>query len=133
MYRHPYHLRKKINDEIKRLENLDTIDKTYGPQEWVSNLVATPRTNGDVRLCLDARSINQTIKRETFPIPTLDSVLDDMDGSTMFSKIDLKDAYMQVVLEEESRKITNFHTEFEIIDLKDSVSVSKTVLKSFKS
>ena len=118
MYRYPYHLRKKINDEIKRLENLDIIEKTSGPQDWVSNLVATPKTNGDVRLCLDARSINQAIERETFPIPTLDSVLDDMDGSTIFSKIDLKDAYMQVVLEEESRNITNFHTEFGIYRFK---------------
>ena len=61
MYRHPYHPRKKSNDEIKRLENLDIIEKTSAPQDWVSNLVATPKTKGDVRLCLDAMSINQAI------------------------------------------------------------------------
>ena len=132
MYRHPYHLRKKINDDIKRLENLDIIEKTFGPQYWVSNLVATPKTNGDVRLCLDARSINQAIKRETFPIPTLDSVLDDMDGSTIFSKIDLKDAYIQVVLEEESRKITNFHTEFGIYRFKRLYFGIKNSFEKFK-
>ena len=111
MYRYPYHLRQKIKTELKRLEDLDVIEKTTGPQEWVSNVVATPKSNGDIRLCLDARVINSAIKRETFPIPTVDSIIDDMSGSTIFSKIDLKEAYTQVELDEESRSITNFHTE----------------------
>ena len=110
MHRHPYHLRKQIDEEIKRLEELDIIEKANGPQEWVSNLVPTQKANGKIRLCLDARLINTAIKRETFPIPTLDSVIDDMSGSKIFSKVDMKEAYMQIELEESSRRMTNFHT-----------------------
>ena len=102
----------------QRLENLGVIEKTPGPQDWVSNLVATSKANGDVHLCLDARLINTAIKREPFPITTLDLVIDDMSGATIFSKIDLKEAYMQIELDEESRKITNFHTEFGIYRFK---------------
>lgn len=42
MRRYPYHLRKKIKDELKRLEDEDIIEKVDGPQEWISNLVVIP-------------------------------------------------------------------------------------------
>ena len=54
-YRQPYHLRKSINKELKRLEEADIIEDAPGPQDWVSNIVATPKADGNVRLCLDAR------------------------------------------------------------------------------
>ena len=54
MKRQPYHLRKLINKELKRLLESDIIEYAQGPQEWVSNLVATPKSNGRIHLCLDA-------------------------------------------------------------------------------
>ena len=110
-YKYLYHLRKAINCELKRLESLDIIEKTNGPQNWVSNIVATPKTNGNVRLCLDARKINTAIIRDTFPLPTLDSLVDEMLGVKPFSKIDLKEAYQQIVLQKDCRNITSFHTD----------------------
>lgn len=71
----------------------------------------TPKRNGQVRLCFHARQINTAIERETYPIPTLDSIIDDMNGCKIFSKIDMKEAYTQIELSPESREITNFHTE----------------------
>ena len=63
------------------------------------NVVAkysTPKSNGKVRLCVDAQKINKAIKRETSPIPTLESVLDGMSDSKIVSKIDLKEAYQEL-------------------------------------
>ncbi|XP_057299430.1 uncharacterized protein K02A2.6-like [Hydractinia symbiolongicarpus] len=108
------HLQKQIDSEIIRLEEAGIIESVERPQEWVSNLVATPKSYNSVRLCLDARSINTAIQRETHPIPTLESILDGMHGSKIFSKIDMKEAHTQIMLEEESRKLTNFHTSFGI-------------------
>ena len=85
MRRHPIHLRDKINKETIRLEQAGIIESVTGPQEWVSNLVATPKSDQSVRLCLDARAINTDIERETHPIPTLESIMDDMSGSTIFT------------------------------------------------
>ena len=65
----------------------------------------------DNRICLDAREINKAIQKEKFPIPTVDSLLDSMSGCKYFSKIDLKNAYTQIELSEEARKLTNFMTE----------------------
>ena len=70
MRKHPYHVRKKIDQELSRLEQAGIIESLSGPQEWASNLVATPKNDGSVRLCLDSRMINTAIKRETHPIPT---------------------------------------------------------------
>ena len=56
------------------------------------------KTNGVIRACLDARELNKETKRETFPIPTLDGLLDDMHDSKVFSKIDFRDAENQIEL-----------------------------------
>ena len=111
MRRHPYHIREAIRKEIYRLEKEGVIEKVNGPQEWASNLVVTPKKNGDVRLCLDARLVNTVIEREKHPIPTLESIVDDMNGSIYFSKLDMKEAYNQIELAEQSRYLTNFHTD----------------------
>ena len=58
MRRYPIHLRDEINKEVMRLENAGIIESVTGPQDWVSNLVATPKSDQSVRLCLDARAIN---------------------------------------------------------------------------
>ena len=55
MIRQPYHLRKLFNKELKRLIENDIIEYTQGLQKWASNVVATPKSNGRIRLCLDAR------------------------------------------------------------------------------
>ena len=48
MRRQPYHLRKSINKELKRLLENDIIKYAQRPQEWASNLVATPKSNGRI-------------------------------------------------------------------------------------
>jgi len=58
----------------------------------VSNLVVTPKKDGSVRLCLDARAPNKTIARQTYPIPTLEPIIDYLKGAKYFSKIDLRNA-----------------------------------------
>ena len=61
MRRQPCDLRKSINKELKRLLENDIIEYAQGPQEWASNLVATPKRNGQIRLGLDAREVNSCI------------------------------------------------------------------------
>ena len=69
-----------------------------------------PKPNGDIRLCVDMRRANGAIVRERHPIPTVDEVLHDLNGSTVFSKLDIKWAFHQVELSEASRPITTFAT-----------------------
>ena len=56
------------------------------------------------------RRANEAIIRERHPIPTIEEVLYDLNGATVFSKIDLKWGFHQIELEEDSRAITTFIT-----------------------
>ena len=56
------------------------------------------------------RRASQAIVRERHPIPTVDDVLYQLNGSTVFSKLDLRSGFHQIELEEQSRKITTFIT-----------------------
>ena len=72
--------------------------------------MVTLKPDGDIRVCVDMRRANEAIEREGHPIPTIEEILYDLNGSTVFSKLDLKWGFHQVELEEESREITTFVT-----------------------
>ena len=73
-------------------------------------MIVVPKPNGDIRLCVDMRQANKAIIRERHPIPTVDEILYNMNGSEVFSKLDMKYGYHQIELEEDSREITTFVT-----------------------
>ena len=104
----PFALRPKVRDHLKDLMEKDIIEKVDGPSPWVSPVVVTPKPNGDIRLCVDMRRANEAIIRERHPIPTIDEDLEQLNGSTVFSKIDLRWGFHQVELSEDSRSITTF-------------------------
>ena len=106
----PYHLRYKLSTKLDELVELDIIEKLSGPSSWVAPVVVVPKPLGDIRFCVDMRQTNMAVKRERFPIPTIDEVLQDLNQSKFFSKLDLTSAYHQIQLSPESRDITTFGT-----------------------
>ena len=106
----PFGLREKIEQKLEELVNHDIIEPVEGPTPWVSPVVIVPKPSGDIRLCVDMRRANQAIVRKHHPIPTVDDVLYQLNGSTVFSKLDLRWGFHQIELEEQSRKITTFIT-----------------------
>ena len=106
----PFHLRKKVETELKNLEKLDIIEKVSGPTPWVSPIVITPKKNNDIRICVDMRLPNQAIKRTRHYMPTIDDIMSRLNGATVFTKLDLNKGYHQLELSEESRNITTFTT-----------------------
>ena len=95
------------------MENLiakDIVERVDGPTSWVSPVVVAPKSEGAIRLCVDIRRANQTIIRERIPIPTVDEVVENLNGSAVFSKLDLRLGFHQIELDEESRDIATFAT-----------------------
>ena len=106
----PFHLRKKVVAELKELEQHGIIEKVDGPTPWISLLVAVPKSNGKVRVCVDMRVANKAISRERHPTPTLEDLVHTLNGATLFSKLDLRPGYHQISLAPESQYITTFFT-----------------------
>jgi len=79
---------------------------TNGPTRCVSPLVVATKQDGDVRVCVDLRPANEAIVRERHSMPTVEDLLHDFNGSIVFSKLDLKWSFHQVILDEASRDIT---------------------------
>ena len=72
--------------------------------------MVVPKGDGDIRVCVDMRRANEAIIRERLPIPTVEELLNDLNGSTVFSKIDLKWGFHQILLSDDSRHISTFVT-----------------------
>ena len=106
----PFHVRKDVEAELDRLEKLDITEKVDGPTPWVSPIVVVPKADGGVRSCIDMREPNKAIKREKHIMPTLDDLISDLNGSKVFSKLDLSNAYHQLELDEAGRQVTTFTT-----------------------
>ena len=85
----PFALRSKVEEEIQKLLEQDIIEPVQGPTPWVSPVVVVPKGSG-VRLCVDMRQANEATIRERHPIPTVDEVLEELNQSTVFSKLDLR-------------------------------------------
>ena len=86
----PFSMRDTLEQKLNELVDLDIIERTEGPTPWISPVVVVPKPNGDICLCVDMRQANGAIVRERHPIPTVDEVLYDLNGSTVFSKLDIK-------------------------------------------
>ena len=107
----PFGVREKEEKKLDELLTCGIIEEVpEGPTSWVSLLVIVPKLHCDVRICVDMRRANQAIIRERQPIPTVEEVLQDLNGSTVFSRVDLKWGFHQVLLAEESRHLTTFVT-----------------------
>ena len=106
----PFHVRKEVESELERLEALDVIEPVSGPTPWISPVVVVPKKTSGVRLCIDMREANKAISGEKHPMPTVDDLITDLNSSTVFSKLDLSNAYQQLELDESSRYITTFST-----------------------
>ena len=108
----PYHVRQKVKDALKELEEQDIIEKVPDTEgtPWVSPIVVVPKKDGGVRICVDMRLANEAIQRIRHPIPTVDDVRFELNGAKFFSKLDLAQAYHQLELDEASRSITTFST-----------------------
>ena len=108
----PFHVRDQVEKELDRLEQMDVIEKVEGPTPWVSNLVIAPKPKspGEIRLCVDMRQANQAIRRERHITPTVDDIIFNLNGSTVFSKVDLYKGFHQIEIDENSRNMTTFST-----------------------
>ena len=108
----PIPYREKVKEELSRMEEQGVISRVDGPTKWCSGMVAIPKKNGAVRICVDLQKLNKSVLREVHPLPRVDETLGLLAGATVFSKLDANSGFWQIPLAEESRPLTTFLTPF---------------------
>ncbi|XP_046802727.1 uncharacterized protein K02A2.6-like [Lucilia cuprina] len=106
----PYAQMPQFKQEIERLIN-EGILKPVKFSEWASPIVLAKKPNNSIRICGDFKvAVNAQIDIEQYPLPTRDNLLHIIRNGKYFSTIDLKDAYLQMQLDDESKKIMVINT-----------------------
>ena len=102
----------RLREELSRLEQLKVIQKVDHPTVWVNSLTIIEKLNRELRLCLDPKDLNKTIKRHHYKMPTPETVFAKMSGATVFSKLDASNGYWQIAVDLESSDLLTFNTPF---------------------
>lgn len=92
--------------ELDRMLELGVIEKSQSP--WNSPISVARKPNGKIRLCLDARALNNVTVKDAYPMPIIDSILSRLKDTVVISSVDLKDAFWQIGLSDGSMEKTAF-------------------------
>lgn len=84
----------------------------------VSPVILVPKGNKDLRVCVDYRKLNSITKTDHYPLPLLQDIVSMITGCSVFSKIDLKDAFNQIPVVPADRNLTAFKCKFGIYEYK---------------
>lgn len=96
----------KINKELDKMLTQGVIEKSKS--DWSLSTVPVLKPTGEVRLCLDARRLNERTQRDAYPLPHQDRILSRLGSCRYLSTIDLTKAFLQIPLDIDSRKYTAF-------------------------
>ncbi|XP_055527470.1 uncharacterized protein K02A2.6-like [Wyeomyia smithii] len=94
--------------KLKELEKQDIIERVTEASEWVSPMLVKRKSANEVRIIVDLHEANKAVVREVHPLPTLEQMTKKICTNKIFTKLDIKQAFHQVVLKEECRYITTF-------------------------
>lgn len=108
----PINLKTEIQTELDHMEQEGIISKIpmAQPTEWLSSLAYARKPNGKLRVCLDPRVLNQSIKRTYHRAPTVEEVTHMLTNAKVFSKLDAKNGYWSIELDEDSKLLTAFNS-----------------------
>ncbi|XP_037924372.1 uncharacterized protein K02A2.6-like [Hermetia illucens] len=101
-------IQKSVEFELERLQQLGIIspvDPNETPIEWATPTVNVVKRNGNIRICGDFRvTLNPALVTIRHPVPTFENIRQQLAKGEKYTKLDLRDAYLQFEISPESRK-----------------------------
>ena len=106
--RMPFAVREEVARQLKKMQATGVIQPSSSP--WASPVVMVKKKDGSHRFCVDYRVLNSVTKADTFPLPRIDDLLDQLGESKFFSTLDLASGYWQIRVHPDSQEKTAFVT-----------------------
>nr|GEV57772.1 putative reverse transcriptase domain-containing protein [Tanacetum cinerariifolium] len=109
---------KELSDQLKELLEKGFIRPSSSP--WGAPMLFVKKKDGSFRMCIDYRKLNKLTIKDRYPLPRIDNLFDQLQGSSVYSKIDLRSGYLQLRIREEGIPITAFrnwysHFKFQVM------------------
>ncbi|GKB00661.1 putative reverse transcriptase domain-containing protein [Tanacetum coccineum] len=112
--RAPYRLApsemKELSDQLQELSDKGFIRPSSSP--WGAPVLFVKKKDGSFRMCIDYRELNKLTVKNRYPLPRIDDLFDQLQGSSVYSKIDLRSGYHQLRVREEDIPKTAFRTRY---------------------
>ncbi|GJZ76573.1 putative reverse transcriptase domain-containing protein [Tanacetum coccineum] len=112
--RAPYRLApaemKELAKQLKELSDKGFIRPSSSP--WGAPILFVKKKDGSFRMCIDYRELNKLTVKNRYPLPRIDDLFDQLQGSSIYSKIDLRSGYHQLRVREEDIPKTAFRTRY---------------------
>ncbi|MGL5772166.1 MAG: reverse transcriptase family protein, partial [Bacteroidales bacterium] len=114
MYRLGYNLENAVEQEVMKLLRDKIIRPSKSP--WRAPVVPILKKNGQIRLCIDYRGLNENTKKDKYPMPLIDEIIDGLQGAKVFSILDAFSGYHQIKMAEKDIEKTAFGCKFGIYE-----------------
>ncbi|CAF4675558.1 unnamed protein product [Rotaria sp. Silwood2] len=112
--------RKDFQQEIDKMLKSGIIIPSNSP--WSSPAILLKKPNDEFRFIVDYRKLNSITRKDSYPQPTTEELLQRLGGHTWFTKLDLKSGYFQVLIQDRDKEKTDFCTQdglyqFEVLSM----------------
>ncbi|KAD6454277.1 hypothetical protein E3N88_08983 [Mikania micrantha] len=101
---------QELSSQLQELLDQGFIRPSFSP--WGAPILFVKKKDGSFRMCIDYRELNKVTIKNRYPLPRIDDLFDQLQGSRHFSKIDLRSGYHQLRIHEDDIPKTAFRTRY---------------------